>query len=213
MRTLKITATVVAWAFAVALGLRSMLVYELTPAAVDRVARQWPADSALIRRGDCPALVMFVHPHCPCSRASLAELAELSGGHGNGIELFVVFLKPAGLGRDWEKGELWHSAESIPRATLVCDDGGVEAARFGASASGETLFFDKNGSLKFHGGLTPARGHRGANAGREAIESLLSNAALVRSNGPVFGCSLREPTSPRNQSITPDNSRDSNYER
>src|SRR5579872_6488183 len=37
----------------------------------------WPAASGLKRDNARPTLLMFMHPQCPCSRASVGELALL----------------------------------------------------------------------------------------------------------------------------------------
>ena len=37
---------------------------------------RWPEASALVRNADGPTLVLFAHPKCPCTDASLAELAR-----------------------------------------------------------------------------------------------------------------------------------------
>ena len=116
-------------------------------------------------------------------------LVSHSGGHVNST---VVFLKPAGFGQDWEKTDLWRTAQSIPGATLFCDVGGTEAGRFGVRVSGETLLYDSAGRLMFHGGLTASRGHRGDNAGRTAVELLLAGLPSPQQHTPVFGCALSD---------------------
>ena len=41
----------------------------------------WPRDSVIPLDGRRPTLLMFLHPLCPCSRASVEELAELDRSH------------------------------------------------------------------------------------------------------------------------------------
>jgi hypothetical protein len=181
-----------AWTTAVGFGLWNMVRYEMTPAAIAEVPENWPAGSALRHDADRPTLVLFVHPHCPCSRASLDELAVLVTHRGGKMSTTVVFLKPPGFDKGWEKTDLWRTAESIPETTVFCDEGGTETARFHARVSGETLLYDREGRLLFHGGLTPSRGHRGDSAGRSAVELLLAGEASPLRETPVFGCSLGE---------------------
>jgi hypothetical protein len=88
--------------------------------------------------------------------------------------------------------------------TVVRDDDGREARRFGVEASGETLLYDADGSLLFSGGITAARGHAGDNAGRTELVSLLNHEPSSRTNivdrtgshrdaTSVFGCPLFGP--------------------
>ena len=74
------------WLFATGVGLRFVLAHEHTPGTVGGVPRIWPLDSRLQRSTKLPTLVMMVHPQCPCSRASIGELAVLLEGRAELIE-------------------------------------------------------------------------------------------------------------------------------
>jgi hypothetical protein len=184
-----------AWLGAVSASLWWMLEFEMTPAAVGQCPELWPQSSALVHSFERPTLLMFVHPRCPCSRASVDELALLATSSADDLRMTVVFLKPAGFSGDWEKTDLWRSARQIPGVTVFCDDGGRESTRFRACVSGEVLVYDRQGHLMFHGGLTASRGHHGDNPGRTAIELLLAGKLTPPQETPVFGCTLRERTS------------------
>src|SRR4029453_15748046 len=97
--------------------------------------RIWPADSRIVQAKDRATLVVLAHPHCPCTRASIGELASIMTHSQGHVTAYVLFLKPAGFSEDWEKTDLWRSAASIPGVTAVIDDGGVEARRFNAATS------------------------------------------------------------------------------
>ena len=103
---------------------------------------------------------MLVHPQCTCSRASLAELAELLARARPRPRTFVLFIKPAGFADGWEHTDLWQTASGLPDVTVIRDDEGREAARFGAATSGQTFLYDARGTLLFSGGITAARGPR-----------------------------------------------------
>jgi hypothetical protein len=169
-----------------------MLDYEMTPGAAAAPRASWSSDSSLPFDAGRANLVMFVHPKCPCSRASLDELAEALARVEGRPNCAVVFYKPLGGDAGWEQTDLWRQAGSIPGVTRYCDVGGTEAARFAASVSGETFLYDRRGRLLFHGGITASRGHRGENAGRTAIERLLGGDGEPAPRTPVFGCSLAE---------------------
>ncbi len=190
------------WIAAVGFGLWTMLDYELTPASVDQAADQWPVDSNLSPSATRPTLLMFVHPQCPCSRASLDELSVLASRRPEQSDVVVVFVKPPGFDDAWVRSALWRMAEAIPGATLYSDVDGTEARRFRANTSGETFLYSPERRLLFHGGLTASRGHRGDNAGRAAVEALLSGNATAQHQTPVFGCCLHDrqctvPVSPQ----------------
>ena len=135
---------------------------------------------------------MFLHPHCPCSRASLGELERLLAQVSKPPSVELVFLKPDGTPSDWAETDLWRSASAIPSAKVYCDKGGLEARRFNAATSGQTLLYDLEGRLRFQGGITVERGHAGDNPGRTALRELLQEGHSQQTKTPVFGCELFE---------------------
>jgi hypothetical protein len=180
----------VAWLACVAFGMRVLLRYESTPGRVGAVGVNWPAVSAIPRTEPKPALVMFAHPHCPCTRASIGELAQIMADTGGKLDATVLFIKPKGAGTDWDDTELRRSAAAIPGVKVLTDPDGSEARRFGAETSGHTLLFDGTGALLFSGGITASRGHAGRNDGESAIISAVNGKQTTRERTPVFGCSL-----------------------
>jgi len=152
----------------------------------------WPADSRIARAPDRPTLVMLVHPHCPCSRASLAELDRIMTRVSGRLSAHVLFVLPSGVSEGWERGASWDSIARVPGVLVHVDDGGREAARFGAFTSGQTVLYDAHGQLRFSGGITPARGHEGDSAGADAVVAVVQGAAPAAPRTPVFGCSLVE---------------------
>jgi hypothetical protein len=152
---------------------------------------------------------MAVHPHCPCSRASIGELAILMAHSGGRIAGFVIFVEPPGFGESWTKSDLWSSAGLIPGVIRIIDRGS-EANLFRAATSGQTMVYDGRGRLVFRGGITAARGHFGDNAGVDAIVALLNAPAFpglgrrsmaqriaYADNTAVYGCPLFAPSSNR----------------
>ncbi len=135
---------------------------------------------------------MFVHPRCPCTRASLGELEVLLAQVPGRASARVVFLKPAETTTNWEKTDLWRQASSLTGVTLYTDNDGIEARRFHAETSGQTLLYDRKGVLRFQGGITSSRGHAGDNPGRDALQQLLRVARANQVRTPVFGCPLFE---------------------
>jgi hypothetical protein len=185
-----VATLVAAWCLCVAAGLWALLAYELTPATTAAAPGRWPTASRLVRDDARPSLVVFVHPHCPCSRASLAELNALVSDCKGRLALQIVFIKPAGCEEGWEQTDLLATAQRIPGAVVSVDLAGTEAARFGATTSGESLLYAPNGRLLFHGGLTRSRGHQGDNPGRAAVTALIRTGNATQQRSAVYGCGL-----------------------
>ncbi len=178
------------WMVALAFGARVLFKYETTPGSVGPISAAWPSVSMIRRQTDKPTLLMLAHPRCPCTRASIGELAEIMAHSVGKVNAFVLFVKPPGADVTWDDTDLRRSAADIPGVTVLSDENGVEAARFGAETSGHTLVFDRNGTLVFSGGITASRGHAGPNAGENAILAAVKQEPIQYSRTPVFGCSL-----------------------
>ncbi len=180
------------WIVAVGLGLWALFDYQMTPGSVAAAPRRWPVESTLSLDREKPTLVMFVHPQCPCTRASLHELQVLLTHCGGQLRTVVVFSKPKGLSSDWSQTDLWQTAAATPGVSCVADANGRETSLFQARVSGESFLYDPAGRLLFHGGVTVSRGHEGDNPGRLAIENLLAGDAGALRETPVFGCRLQD---------------------
>lgn len=200
-------AFLIVWLASAGTGLGWLMAYDNTPGTPANAPAVWPAASTLPRDPSGPTLVMLAHPRCDCTRASIGELAELLARADQRPRTFVVFIKPAGVAEGWEKTGTFAQASRIAGVTVVRDDKGAEAERFGVSTSGQTLLYDRDGRLAYSGGITAARGKSGSNTGRTAILEWLDTAtgahpvaavAAPTSTARVFGCSLfswlkREP--------------------
>jgi hypothetical protein len=179
-----------AWLLALATGFSLLLRYENSPGRIGNVPGAWPAASRIHLADDRLTLVMLAHPRCPCTRASIGELARLTAQVQNKVSAYVLFVTPSGSGPDWQDSALRQSAAEIPGVTVLSDTDGVEAQLFGAETSGHTLVFNTTGQLLFSGGITESRGHAGDNAGENAILTLVKNNPVERNRTFVFGCSL-----------------------
>jgi hypothetical protein len=175
---------------AIAFGLRALLNYENAAGKIGTVPPTWPVQSTIALATSGKTLVMLAHPHCPCTRASVGELAQIMARVQGNVRAYVLFLKPQNSGADWDDTSLRQSAAKIPGVTVITDVDGAEARRFGAETSGHTLLFDSTGRLLFNGGITGSRGHAGDNVGESAIVSLTKSDAAEHTKTRVFGCSL-----------------------
>lgn len=178
------------WLLAAVAGLSVLWKYDNEPGVAATAPARWPAASAIARTPGKPTLILFAHPHCSCTPASLSELSEVLARATTRPATYVVFLKPEGFTEGWEQTSLWKTAASIPGVTLVRDDDGREARRFGSATSGQTLLYDTDGARQFSGGITGSRAHAGDNAGRRSLVALLGGERTTVASTSVFGCPL-----------------------
>jgi hypothetical protein len=177
------------WAAAVAAGFTELASYAGRAGQAADAPATWPTTSSIPRRDGRATLVMIAHARCPCTRASLRELERLLARVGAETDAFVVFEgPPASDAAD----DLRRAAASIAGVRVLEDAHNAEARRFGAQTSGQVVVYDARGALLFAGGITPARGHEGDNAGSTALQRLLNHDTTPRSQSgtSVFGCSL-----------------------
>jgi len=184
----RLVAAIALWVCAVGGGLVAIASYELRSGRAAEPRDRWPEDSSLSRSPDRPTLLLFAHPHCPCTRASFAELEWIASRAQDRLECWVVAVQPAGAPADWIPENLGTSL-----AKVRADADGVEAARFDAHTSGQTLVYAPDGRLLFRGGITGSRGHVGENAGRDAVMACARGERPALDSTPVFGCSLATP--------------------
>lgn len=190
MTSRAVGALIAAWIAVVGGGLGVVWHHANRPGVAAEAPTSWPADSGIVRAEGRPTLVMLVHPQCACSRASVDELAGLLLDVGGRADAIVLFWAPEGAEEGWARNDLWASASAIPGVRTVVDAGGREAARFGAHTSGQTVLYDAGGRLRFAGGITGSRGHRGDNAGRDAVAAIVGRGEPAPASALVFGCDL-----------------------
>ncbi|GAA5508605.1 hypothetical protein Rcae01_04072 [Novipirellula caenicola] len=172
----------------------------------------WPADTTLAIPADRPTLVLFVHPKCPCSRATLVELEKILTASPAittaAPSVLVVASVPRDADTTWTHSPLIQRAAELANADVVFDVEGVETARFGVTTSGTVMLFDHHATRTFSGGITTSRGHEGRSVGGDLLRDRLLVATKVDIDGisddaakspPVFGCILCTPRIPVNR--------------
>lgn len=182
-----------AWLFAV-LGAMALFTRYSEQAGEGAVSPAvWPVETRIHPTPGQSTLVMLAHPMCPCTRASLADLARLLARLPGKVSAHVLFIRPQGTPVDWEQSDLWNRARAIPGVEVMADPDGVEARRFSGATSGEVLLYGPDGHLSFAGGITSARGHEGDSPGAERIYDLVTTGHAELAVAPVFGCPLSAP--------------------
>jgi hypothetical protein len=207
MKRLLYSCAGLAWASGTCFGLMRIWNYETTAGTAAHAPEILPNEGPVSKTESRPTLILLLHPHCPCSRATVGELAHLMAMCDGKLAATVLMLRPTGKPDGWEQTGLWQSAAAIPGVTIITDKDGAESRRFRGATSGQAFLYASDGRLLFAGGITPSRGHSGDNAGRAAIESLIlgSKTATTESvaNAPVFGCPLFDAsTACRNEGMT-----------
>lgn len=178
------------WCLLVGCGCGWAFMYQMTPSPQYTPPAVWPSECALTDKRTQPTLLVFVHPKCPCTRATFRQLERFLTRHQQKLQIYVVISKPASAPIDWEDTDLLASAKALPDACVIIDDQDEIRSCFQASTSGEILLYGVDGRLQFQGGITPGRGHEGANPGEAILAALLKQETPDLQTTPVFGCGL-----------------------
>jgi hypothetical protein len=187
-----VLAGIAVWLTFVSVGFGALWKYATTPGINANPPQQWPAHTKLDRRPGHPILLIFLHPECECSRATLGELAILMAHEQGVLDAVALFTMPDSEADQWGKSGLLTAARAIAGVRVIEDRDLRLIRQFGAHTSGQTLLYGTSGRLLFKGGITAIRGHSGDNAGRTAIGYLIHNPipAAIPVVTRVFGCSL-----------------------
>ncbi|MBC7973923.1 MAG: RedB protein, partial [Myxococcales bacterium] len=123
----------VLWLSLVGVGAAHCYRFETSAGTAAPAPVTWPLETMLTRSQASPTLVMFAHPECACTAASLAELADLLAESAVTVRprVMVVFTG----GQDPRASANWQRAGTIIGALRLRDDSG-DARRFGARTSG-----------------------------------------------------------------------------
>ena len=172
-----------------------LMARDFIPGRLGRPRAAWPEATALTRPIGTTSLLAFVHPQCPCTRATVTQLIRTMTRHPGMAATAVVFVPANPRQRPtWEDGAYVKSLRAaLPLIHIVYDAGGVEAQRFGALTSGTILVYDPIGREIFRGGITDRRGGEGDNRGLRQLVELLRGRQRSVAASAVFGCPLVVP--------------------
>lgn len=182
-------AVAAVWAVLVFLGFRDLTRYATTPGeGADPAALALPEGLSLERAR--PTLVLFAHPECPCTRATLRELERILVGARGALAARVYFSAEAARLQTAQDSQLMAEARAIEGLDVELDLDGVLARTMDVHTSGQTLMFSPEGRLEFAGGITRSRGHEGVNESEAAIAAILAGTEPAFRRAPVFGCPI-----------------------
>src|SRR5579871_5073523 len=109
------------WLLGVSFGLSRLGVYESTAGSPAQPPATWPTASILPRTPGQPTLLLFLHPRCPCSRASVAELEQIVAKADSRPDIYALFCAPDGAPPDWLDTDLRDRVASIPGVRALRD--------------------------------------------------------------------------------------------
>lgn len=183
------------WALAVLVSFGGLLRYQTTPGERPSVPSRWPSDADLPAVPGRPTLVLFAHPCCPCTRATLNLLRGLLPRYEGRLTAWLSACRPVDRPDGWNELDFGELLAGVPQIEVRDDPEGRAAQRFGVKTSGHVVLYGASGDLLFSGGICSSRGHEGDSVGlqllREALESELAGEPVPFTRGvPVFGCAL-----------------------
>jgi hypothetical protein len=190
------------WGLSSGLGFVLLAAYHGRPGRAGSPPDHWPSGTKVPLDKTLPTLLIFVHPRCPCSSASLAELAEVASRCRGRIAAHLLSFQPDGSDVGWHPPRVGSGA-SLPGITRWADRGGREAVRFGVETSGHVLLFEPSGRRLFSGGITISRGHQGGNPGLDELIATILGGPAGAGTSPVFGCPVLAPGSARRPEVVP----------
>jgi hypothetical protein len=134
-------------------------------------------------------IVMAVHPRCSCTDASVAELADLLARSHGQLDALLLEYCPGDPKLHWQVDETPRNLGGVTVPWLA-DRDGLIGRGLGAATSGHVVFVDAHGQIRFYGGITLARDHRGRAPGQDAILAVLQGETPRLTSAPVYGCSF-----------------------
>lgn len=178
------------WCATVSMGFAVLEKHSFLPGASARATGRGKSIAGSISNRSTSTLLIFLHPECSCSRATLEELDGLMTRCQGRLLVRVFIFQPSARPTGWSRGSLWDTAERIPGVTVQSDYDAAVAKTLGVTTSGQVLLYDANGKLVFDGGITGSRGHVGDNDGADAVIDQVMGGTTKVTRTPVFGCAL-----------------------
>lgn len=134
-----------------------------------------------------PLTLLFLHPECPCSDASIYEITQMQKLNSE-MNFKIIISYPKNTYNKWvSSNRAKRQLLKNKSIELIDDKNNVLSDAFGASTSGVTLIFKEENNLVFAGGITPSRGH----LGRTIAHEIIKEASLFSfTKNEVYGCSI-----------------------
>lgn len=182
----------VCWLILCVCGMAALVHYS-NAAGTDSVEPLARVPSQAIDKSADYTLLMFAHPRCSCSRASMRQLERILARCDGRVATRIYFYCPGDQPDTWVQSALWDQARRIPGVSTQLDRDGRLAHQCAVTTSGHVQLFDVRNELRFSGGITVSRGHEGDNSGSSAVTAIIRGAPDDRTTTetPVFGCQIQ----------------------
>lgn len=178
------------WLLALVSSFAALNWYKQLPGPIGVIKNNWPQNVSYDYHRNQYNFVMFAHPKCGCTKASLIELQNLMNETKSKMNVKIFFYHPKKTLSSWTDTDSKISASKIPGIEVYTDEGGEVARRFGAMTSGQVMVYSPTGDLSYSGGITESRGHIGVNDGARSIASVVETGKTNIKTQPTFGCML-----------------------
>ena len=195
-----ISVAMLGWLLFVGVGFYRFNSYAFDGAEPAQGVRCSLADSRVDWIPGAYRVLVFLHPQCPCTRATLEELQSLAAIVDDRLHIVVFGYCPPNATDEWFQAVNWELVAQWERAVQATqrplnleryrDVGAEMALRFGAEFSGHVLLFDPADRPLFSGGITSSRGHAGGSRGSTLMVDRIRNHRLPWATNPVLGCPL-----------------------
>jgi len=179
------------WLSAIALGYSWLFRYSFAAGKTMAAPSTIPESLAPAKPPARAQLFIALHPRCPCSRATVRELARILSRSADASEVTVLMYKPAGEPNGWIEGALLNDCRRMNCRVRIDPDGRL-AAGLGSLTSGGVALYGVDGKLHYQGGITASRGHEGDNIGESAVIQILHGDDARHRWMPVFGCPIQQ---------------------
>ena len=180
-----------ATALAVALGWYQLFTFSSTPGAQLTAPAHWPREiSSPSLSSHAPLLLVFVHPQCSCTQATLQQLGQILSSTRTTIQIALVVYRSQAVNPETSYVTFEPAKFLQTPARIVPDPNGRLARRFGAATSGEIVLYAAGGQLLFQGGITPMRSQAGPSLGADALRNALTTGRTQIRAASVFGCPI-----------------------
>lgn len=140
-------------------------------------------------KGEKGTIVVFLSAQCPVVKAYNDRLnAVVADYRSKGIN-FIGLNSNSTESLEWVKS---HAEENYQFPMLI-DKDNIIADKWGASATPEIFFFDKDGKLAYHGAIDNDR--KGDNIKstflRTALDEYLDGRSITTNQTKAFGCTIK----------------------
>lgn len=181
------------WGLAVIAASLGMWLHAAKPGKPAQAPPSWPEGSAIAHDPKRFTLLVFAHPACACTAATMDELGRFLRGRENRVRVHVLFESYDDVGQAPAESRAWAAASALGDVHLAVDVDGAQASLFDVQTSGQVLAYDPSGTRRFAGGITRGRGERGESQGATRLAELIDHEANVDAQAPVYGCALLSP--------------------